>query len=614
MHILRRLLSGVAILLFPIFVAAKNSSDTIIDSLRQAMAHMPDDTGKLKVLNRIILEYNNIDPDAAISFLDQGVVLAQNLNNPVLLGRQYNFLGYQYMMKKADYPKALENFFHGLKIYEENHIESSEVGDVLYNIGTDYLNQNNPDKAQEYYLKAIPFNHEKGLAMVYNGLGTIYGNNHDYEKSHDYYAKAIAINEKIGNTKEIAFIFGNIGDNYQDQSNYAKALSYYHKALDLFELQEDVDGIGTNLGNIGKCLFAISMDSARTPQADSLISASKQQNLLKAKKFLVAGIEKSKEADDVSNVLNYLPVLSLVCEQTGDVPGALHSLKAYIALKDSVFSADKNQKIALLETQREHELNMRLESLKRARDRARNIGLACVFVLLVVIIGTIALSYRNQKKSNRLLAVEKQKSDNLLLNILPGDVAKELKEKGVTEARLHDNVSVLFTDFVGFTKLAAVLSPHELVAELHECFTAFDNIMLKYGIEKIKTIGDAYMAISGLPAPNADHARLLVEAAIEIRKYMYIRKQEFGDKTFEIRIGIHSGSVVAGVVGMKKFAYDTWGDTVNIAARMEQNSLPGKINISDTTFQIVRNTIQCTYRGEIEAKNKGNLKMYFVES
>ena len=149
--------------------------------------------------------------------------------------------------------------------------------------------------------------------------------------------------------------------------------------------------------------------------------------------------------------------------------------------------------------------------------------------------------------------------------------------------------------------------------ELHACFKGFDEICGKYNIEKIKTIGDAYLAVCGLPLADEKHAEKVVNAALEIREFMQNRRHNLGEKTFEIRIGIHSGSVVAGIVGVKKYSYDIWGDTVNTAARMEQHSEAGKINISEATYELVKDNFSCIYRGEIDAKNKGKLKMYFVK-
>ena len=208
---------------------------------------------------------------------------------------------------------------------------------------------------------------------------------------------------------------------------------------------------------------------------------------------------------------------------------------------------------------------------------------------------------------------EKKRSDSLLLDILPAEVAEELKEKGYSDARQFEEVTVLFTDFKGFTNHAENLTAHDLVKEINECFSGFDNILHKHGIEKIKTVGDAYLAASGLPVADTNHAEHMIDAAIEIKDFMLERKKQ-NPASFEVRIGIHSGHVVAGIVGVKKFANDIWGDTVNIAARMEQNSEAGKINISQSTYDLVKDKFNCEYRGEIEAKNKGKLKMYFIES
>ncbi len=207
----------------------------------------------------------------------------------------------------------------------------------------------------------------------------------------------------------------------------------------------------------------------------------------------------------------------------------------------------------------------------------------------------------------------KKKSDELLRNILPEEVAEELKQKGASAARYFDHVSVIFTDFVDFTKAGERMTPQQLVDELHSCFKAFDDIISRYQIEKIKTIGDAYLAVCGLPADVDSHAEKTILAALDIMQFMQQRKEQMPDTTFNIRIGIHSGSVVAGIVGVKKFAYDIWGDTVNTAARMEQSSVPGKINISQATYELVKAKFVCSYRGEIAAKNKGDMNMYFVE-
>ena len=224
---------------------------------------------------------------------------------------------------------------------------------------------------------------------------------------------------------------------------------------------------------------------------------------------------------------------------------------------------------------------------------------------------------RVNKKRNAIytqLKEEKKKSEDLLYNVLPVKIAGELKHKGMTFAQQFDEVTVIFTDFVSFTSVAEKFSPTQLVGELHACFKAFDEILDKYNIEKIKTVGDAYLAVSGLPTKNRNHATDAVAFAMHLRDFMLRRKLMLGDATFQMRIGIHTGSVIAGIVGTRKFAYDIWGDTVNTAARMEQNGEPGKVNISQTTYELIKDKFNCEYRGEVAAKKKGVLKMYFAEA
>jgi|GEM_PF-1283909 len=211
---------------------------------------------------------------------------------------------------------------------------------------------------------------------------------------------------------------------------------------------------------------------------------------------------------------------------------------------------------------------------------------------------------------------EKEKSDELLLNILPLDIARELKEKGSAKSKKYESVTVLFTDFKGFSIIAEQMNAVDLVSEIDFCFKEFDRIIEKYGIEKIKTIGDSYMAAGGIPIVNSTHPFDVINAALEIRDFIEAHKEKSrieNKPIFELRIGIHTGNVVAGIVGLNKFAYDIWGDTVNLASRMESSSEAGKINISGTTYELVKDQFSCSYRGKVVAKNKGEVDMYFVE-
>lgn len=204
------------------------------------------------------------------------------------------------------------------------------------------------------------------------------------------------------------------------------------------------------------------------------------------------------------------------------------------------------------------------------------------------------------------LGEEKRKSENLLLNILPEEVASELKLKGEATPKHFDRVTVIFADLVNFTQYAEVNIPQDIIEKLDKLFERFDDVCLRNGLEKIKTIGDCYMAAGGLPIANHTNAIDAVDAAIEMQTIAF-------EHNWKLRIGIHTGQVVAGVVGKHKFAYDIWGDAVNIASRMESSCENNKINISKETFDLLRNSFFCEYRGKISAKNKGEIDMYYVE-
>lgn len=243
---------------------------------------------------------------------------------------------------------------------------------------------------------------------------------------------------------------------------------------------------------------------------------------------------------------------------------------------------------------------------------AATIGL--VLVMLIALL--IYRNYRAKVRTHRIVDKQKAEIEGLLLNILPQEVATELQVKGKSEPRYFESVSVMFTDFKGFTAIADKMQPQDLVEELSTCFVVFDEIMEKYNLEKIKTIGDAYMCAGGIPTPDENHVENMIKAAIEMRNYALRHNQKRMDAglvPWEMRIGIHVGPIVAGVVGKRKYAYDIWGSTVNIASRMESNGEPGKINISSSVYEMVKDQFACTYRGKIYAKNIGDIDMYFLE-
>lgn len=224
---------------------------------------------------------------------------------------------------------------------------------------------------------------------------------------------------------------------------------------------------------------------------------------------------------------------------------------------------------------------------------------------------------RELQQAKQLIELQRQKSEELLLNILPKAVADELKLNGATQPMHYDSITVIFTDFKGFTKISEQMSPEELVNELDIFFTNFDELADKYKLEKLKTIGDAYMCAGGIPTVNNTHPVDACLFSLQVQFMMRETKRiksEKGLPFWELRLGIHTGPVVAGVIGKKKFAYDVWGDAVNTAARMESSGEPGRINISGRTYDLVKDFFDFEFRGKIEAKNKGKIDMYFLNS
>jgi len=380
---------------------------------------------------------------------------------------------------------------------------------------------------------------------------------------------------------------------YADTSYQAvlRSVRSSHNTRNAIEALQNLAGIASDNGHGARALHLL----------DSLIA--------------IAGATEDLEV--VSNATRNLAEVTLA---HGNKDSAFYILRRHIALRDSVLGKERVRAVADMEVRYETEkkakenLALRATNLEVELDRARVkrirnvLGLCLAFAITF---GSVVFYQRNR------IARERKRSEELLLNILPEEVAAELKAKGEAEAVLIDQVTVLFTDFKGFTAMSEQVTPKDLVRDLNDCFSAFDRITEKYGIEKIKTIGDAYMAAGGLPVPNNTHAIDVINAALEMRDFIAAgkaRKAAAGLPYFEIRIGVHTGPVVAGIVGVKKFQYDIWGDTVNTASRMESSGEVGQVNISEATYALVKNEASFTFipRGKVQAKGKGELEMYFV--
>ncbi|MCD6010957.1 MAG: hypothetical protein K0Q79_819 [Flavipsychrobacter sp.] len=625
-------------------VFAKKSGQERIDSLLGEVSNKRDDTSQVKLLSDLAAAYSVINPDEGIKYGEQSLALAGKCNWKKGQAMANIDIGLNYRTK-ADFQKALQHYQNALKISEEAGLKKT-VATALGNIGIINSETGNYPGALEYYFKALKIHEElndrMGMARNFGNIGNIYSKQKNSSKALEYDFKALKICEELNLKKGIVVNLNNIGNEYADMGDIPKKLEYSFKALkiaeeiqDKYEIQKiycsigivyyrmgkypdalenslkalktseeihDKYSIAYNIAQIGCVYSDIAKNLQREKQKGNFKSFSKDELLHKATVWVDSSVKLFKEIGNVSALLYAIENLSEIQRESGNYKGALESYHKYVFYKDSLFSLENNEKITNLETKRELDLKdkvIEINRLKVIQKRKTNIYLSCGIALLLVVVGFVVK--------------ERKKSDKLLLNILPEKVADELKKKGSSAASHFDAVTVIFADFVNFTKASERMSPQELVNELDACFRVFDKITSDNHIEKIKTVGDAYLAVSGLPKPNAGHAVNMIKAAKEIMAFMMDRRAKIGDRTFEIRIGIHSGTVVAGIVGIKKFAYDIWGDTVNIAARMEQTSEPGKINISQSTFDLVKDKFSCTYRGEIDAKNKGGMNMYFVD-
>ncbi len=300
-----------------------------------------------------------------------------------------------------------------------------------------------------------------------------------------------------------------------------------------------------------------------------------------------------------------------------DVKNRLLKTMTESQMIDSMIKAQQEREI-----QRQKAIAAQLEVERQKSEAARNL-LLVVSAVILIIAALLFLLYQGKQRTaralaakNRIIEEERKRSDELLLNILPPAVAQELKTKNKVAARKYEEATVMFIDFVGFTHTAEKLTPEQLVSELDYCFTSFDRIIGQYRIEKIKTVGDAYICASGLSDKNASPSDM-VKAALQIQDFLLHLKAERmsqGLPYFEARVGIHTGPVVAGVVGEKKFAYDIWGDTVNTAARVEQACDPGRVNVSESTYWKAKYEFEWLPRGVISTKNKAPMEMYYVTS
>ncbi len=551
----------------------------------------------------------NTAPDSSVLVLDKADQLNKKLNN-VRLQQENHLIRSKTLLIQGVYPKALEFAQKALKLSEQ--LKNKElISDCYSVIGQIYERQENNQQAAAYHLKGLKLNRSMGdsvrIATSLSLLGNIYGATKQAEKALRSYRESLSyINEKL-NPEQVGVAYGNIGYVYYEEgsrikaSNATKAKRYFDQAL---EASLKAKQLFQELNNRRFSIIA---------ELNIGLVYNELKSFETSKKWCLSAFNTAEELKIPPLIRDACDCLYKSTKGSGNMTEALKYFEIYKEMNDSIQNIDNERSMVEKELNFKYEKEQLGDSLAYAQKeiiadsqiQKQRIGLFSTGGILLLIIVLMVVVVKGKKRS-----------EELLLNILPFETAQELKKKGYAETKNFESATVLFTDFKGFTTISELLSPKELITEIDTCFKGIDRIMEKYQIEKIKTIGDAYMAAGGLPNKNTSHPLDVVMAAQEILLLIEGLKQERIEKNlpyFDIRIGIHTGPVIAGIVGFKKFSYDIWGDTVNIASRMESSGEINKINVSGATYECIKEQYQCTYRGKIEAKNKGKIDMYFVD-
>lgn len=619
-----------------------------IDKLKEAIAKLPADSTKVNSLIILSSKYLGENPSEAVRYAAESLDLAKKLNIPKWEAYAYKAVGLSYFYQ-ANYSEAAIQFHSALALFDSIKYEVGQAN-ILNSLGSTYFNVGDNTKAIDYHLRSLTIS-EKLKDSLYmgtalNGIGTVYNNNPaTVDKALEYYLKALPIFQGINYEAGTGIIAMNVGEIYKEKKRYDSAIIYLDESLEVYRNTIDatfplnmLGAVYAELGNYKEALMyqrkALEISrgvDAKFEMSQSLLSIGQTLRMQgKAKEsiqYFRDAIAYSREIDAKEPLKDAYGELAQAYATQGDFKNAYTYDTLFRSIKDTLYNTNNDKKLQQLQFnfdigKKEAEIDLLTadQALKAAtiqRQRIVNYAAAITGFLLILVIVGFYNRYKYVRKTNKIIKDERDRSKELLLNILPEETARELETNGYAKTRFYDNVTVLFTDFKGFSTIAGKLTPIQLVAELNEYFMAFDEIIGKYNLEKIKTIGDAYMCAGGIPTENNTHPLNTVKAALAMQDYMAKRQREQQLKnitSWELRIGIHTGPVVAGVVGKKKYAYDIWGNTVNIASRMESNGEPGKVNISATTYHLISDHYQCLHRGKISAKNIGEVDMYFVES
>lgn len=636
---------AIAILFSPLRLAASQ------DSLKQLLQNNLDDTTRVDILGDIAMSLLGIDIDSSIYYSKKAEELATTISDIERKAYMLKNIGIGYYYK-GEFVPTLDYWQASLEAFESiDHPKG--ISNMLSNIGSVYNSTGDYTKSIDYHLRTIRIaekhDDEFRIATALQNLGAVYSNIGDYKKAESYYLEALSKCETLEYQEGIATITMNLSEVNRNTNQFEKAEANILRSKKIFtelnnpslpEVLIAASDLYFKRGEYRKSISEskLGYDLAAKNKSKSfmqraLLTSGNAYNALgqfsEAKKALKESIDLGTQIGvNVDLQQAYIGLIESY-KRSGDTKKLVVAQDSLLSINEKFYANSNKEKMSNLQLEfdlekRDSELALlnadnQIKSQQIAKAQLqKNSLLAIAGLLSLLLIGTVYL-YRYSQKKNKTISEERGRSDRLLKNILPEETAKELKENGVVIPKRHQNSTVLFTDFVNFSGMAEENSPETLVNSIDYYYRAFDKIIEENGLEKIKTIGDAYMCAGGLRKESSDYLRTsqnTLKAAIDILGF--VRKTSKEKPTdvipFQIRIGIDSGPVIAGVVGQSKFQYDIWGDTVNIAARMEANSEPNKINVSEHIFNTARDKFDFLYRGTIEVKNRGPMKMYFCNS
>ena len=614
------------------------------------------DSARLKAITALSWKAVFEKPDSGLVIARLQLDLARKLADNKAIFTAYNTLAVGHKLR-SDLGASLEHFNRCLEVARGMN-DRQRVANTLSNMSTVYKDLGDQARALDLLHQSLRIDealgNRRGMAGTFNNIGNTYKRVDDLPKALENYQRSAALYDELGDAQGQASALVSIGTLHSDIGERERAVDELQRAIGLYRMLDNRMDRGKAHNNLGQVLSRL----GRAPEAHAHFDTARTiLEALNAKDPLIrnlyytgnAFLSERRPAEAVRACQRGLALadsLGLLAQRKectdclmrahamgGDHRRAYEAQQLFIQLDDTLDKLNNSREITRLEMTRSFQERQIADSLGRvkagyeqqlafdrrmARERSRRSMLLLGIALVMVIAGALLWRLRHIQRTKKAIEREKDRSDDLLHNILPEEVAAELKLKGRAEARAYANATVLFTDFQGFTKLSEQLTAAELVAEIDACFKGLDAIVEKHRVEKIKTIGDAYMAAAGLPDPAACSAADIVLAALEMRDLIAQRRSErlrAGLPAFDMRIGLHSGPVIAGIVGVRKFAYEIWGDTVNTAARLERSGEPGRVNISGTTYALVRDVpgLRFEARGHVHAKGKGEMEMYFVE-